>query len=73
MEKREVKESLTDIEIDYQNQRLKINTKLSEREIFLFKYSQEVTMKFMEDIPIMIENKAIEMEDVNNILIQSFS
>ena len=73
MEKREVKESLTDIEIDYQNQRLKINTKLSEREIFLLKYSQEVTMKFMEDIPIMIENKAIEIEDVNNILIQSFS
>ena len=70
MEKREAKEPLADIEIDYQNQRLKINTKLSEREIFLFKYSQEVTMKFMEDIPVMIENKAIEMEDVNNIPIQ---
>lgn len=73
MEKREAKEPLADIEIDYQNQRLKINTKLSEREIFLFKYSQEVTMKFMEDIPVMIENKAIEMEDVNNIPIQFFS
>eukprot|EP00826_Nyctotherus_ovalis_P054426 TRINITY_DN7125_c0_g2_i15.p1 TRINITY_DN7125_c0_g2~~TRINITY_DN7125_c0_g2_i15.p1 ORF type:complete len:405 (-),score=56.96 TRINITY_DN7125_c0_g2_i15:21-1235(-) len=66
MMERKVEEGMEDVVIEYQNERLKIPTRLTPQEAFFYKYSRDVTLKSLQEISRKnaVAKKRLEVEEL---------